>query len=165
MRAFLFRHWFLVGLAVVIALAASLPWIGAPGGPLKPALTVHLAVAGAFLVSGLTLPLAHLHAAAGRWRLHLFIQGFSLLLVPALVWTALPLLTLLGASQALSQGFLVLACLPTSIASNVIFTRTARGNEANALCNSVLGTLLGLVMTPAMLVLLLGTHGEAPITN
>jgi sodium/bile acid cotransporter 7 len=165
MGAFLLRHWFLVGLALVIALAAWQPWIGAPGGPLKPELTVHLAVAGAFLVSGLTLPLARLREAAGQMRLHLFVQLFCFVLIPALMLGARPLLGWLGASDALIQGFVVLACLPTTIASCVIFTRTAGGNEAGALCNSVLGNLIGLMVSPALLLLLLGTHGEAPITS
>lgn len=165
MGAFLLRHWFLVGLALVIALAAWQPWIGARGGPLKPELTVHLAVAGAFLVSGMTLPLARLREAAGRARLHLFIQSFCFVLIPALVWTARPLLAWVGASEALIQGFVVLACLPITIASCVIFTRAAGGNEAGALCNSVLGNLIGLVVTPALLLLLLDTHGEAPISQ
>jgi solute carrier family 10 (sodium/bile acid cotransporter), member 7 len=165
MRALLLRHWFLCGLAVVIPVAALLPWIGAPGGPLFPELTVHLAVAAAFLISGMTLPLARLREAAGRVRLHLFIQGFCFVVVPVLVWSALPLLAWLGASPALAQGFVVLACLPITIASCVIFTRTAGGNEAGALCNSVLGNLIGLVLTPALLLLLLGTPGEAPITQ
>lgn len=165
MGAFLLRHWFLVGLALVIAFAAWQPWIGARGGPLKPELTVHLAVAGAFLVSGMTLPLARLREAAGQVRLHLFIQLFCFVLIPALVWSARPLLAWLGASDALIQGFVVLACLPITIASCVIFTRAAGGNEAGALCNSVLGNLIGLVVTPVLLLLLLGTHGEAPITS
>jgi sodium/bile acid cotransporter 7 len=164
MGAFLLRHWFLIGLASVIVLAALIPDFGARGGPLKPEVTVHLAVAAAFLVSGMTLPIARLRAAAGRIRLHLFIQGFSFILVPALVCLALPLLKWVGASDVLVQGFIVLACLPTTIASCVIFTRSAGGNEAGALCNSVLGNLLGLVITPALLLLLLGTQGEAPVT-
>lgn len=165
MGAFLLRQWFLIGMTLVIALAALVPSIGAPGGPLKPEITLHLAVAAAFLVSGMTLPLAHLRAASGQWRLHLFVQGFSFVLVPALVWLALPLLRWCGASEVLAHGFIVLACLPTTIASCVIFTRAANGNEAGALCNSVLGNLLGLVVTPALLLLLLGTHGDAPITT
>jgi sodium/bile acid cotransporter 7 len=165
MPAFLLRHWFLIGLVLVIALAALLPGIGAPGGPLWPELTVHLAVAGAFLISGMTLPLARLREAAGQVRLHLYIQLFCFVLIPALVWSALPLLAWLGASPALTQGFVVLACLPTTIASCVIFTRAAGGNEAGALCNSVLGNVIGLVVTPALLLLLLDTHGKAPITS
>ncbi len=164
MSAFLSRHWFLCGLIVMVGMAAAAPWVGARGGPLKPELTVHLAVAAAFLVSGMTLPLARLQAAAGRWRLHLFIQGFGFVLVPALVWSLLPVIRWCGGSLALAQGFVVLACLPTTIASCAIFTRAAGGNEAAALCNSVLGNLLGLIVTPALLLLLLGTHGEAPIT-
>lgn len=163
MGAFLLRHWFLIGLALVIALAAWQPWIGAPGGPLWPELTVHLAVAGAFLVSGLTLPVAHLRAAAGQMRLHLVIQVICFVIVPLLVWLAQPLLAVCGASAVLIQGFVVLACMPTTIASCVIFTRTAGGNEPGALCNAVLGNLLGLVVTPALLLVLLDVHGESPI--
>ena len=165
MAAFLLRQWFLIGMALVIALAALVPWIGVRGGPLKPEVTLHLAVAAAFLVSGMTLPLSRLRTASGQWRLHLFIQLFSFVLVPALVWLALPLLRWGGASEVLAHGFIVLACLPTTIASCVIFTRAAAGNEAGALCNSVLGNLLGLIVTPALLLLLLGTHGDAPITT
>jgi sodium/bile acid cotransporter 7 len=164
MRSTLARHWFLLGLAAAIALAALLPWLGAPDGPLMPQVTVHLAVAAAFLVSGLTLPLDRLRSAAGQWRLHLFIQAFCFALFPALVLPALPLLARLGAPAALTQGFAILACLPTTIASCVIFTRTAHGNEAAALCNSVLGNLLGLALTPLLILLALGTHGEAPVT-
>lgn len=164
MGAFVIRHWFLIGMVLVIALAALVPTVGARGGPLRPEITLHLAVAAAFLVSGMTLPLSRLRAASGQWRLHLFVQGFSFVLVPALVWLALPVLHWCGASEVLAHGFIVLACLPTTIASCVIFTRTAGGNEAGALCNSVLGNLLGLVVTPALLLLLLSANGDAPIT-
>jgi sodium/bile acid cotransporter 7 len=165
MKSFLLRYWFLIGLVLVIALAFVVPWIGAPGGPLYPQITVHLAVAGAFLIGGLTLPLAQLRAAAGHFRLHAFIQLFCFVVIPALVWLALPLITKSGASLAIAQGFMVLACLPITIASCVIFTRAGGGNEAGALCNSVLGNLIGLIITPALLLLLLGTHGDAPITE
>jgi solute carrier family 10 (sodium/bile acid cotransporter), member 7 len=165
MGAYLQRNWFLFGLAAVIALAAVVPWVGASGGPLKPEITVHVAVAAAFLVSGMTLPIARLRAAAGRMRLHLFIQAFGFVFVPALVWLALPALHWAGASAALGQGFIILACLPTTIASCVILTRAANGNEAGALCNSVLGNLLGLVVTPTLLLVLLGTSSEAPVTE
>ena len=165
MKSFLLRYWFLIGLVLVIILAALFPWIGARGGPLYPQITVHLAVAGAFLIGGLTLPLAQLRAAAGHLRLHAFIQLFCFVVIPVLVWLALPLITQCGASPAIAQGFMALACLPITIASCVIFTRAAGGNEAGALCNSVLGNLLGLIITPALLLLLLGIHGDAPMTD
>jgi sodium/bile acid cotransporter 7 len=165
MKSFLLRYWFLIGLVLVIALASVVPWMGAHGGPLYPHITLHMAVAGAFLISGLTLPLTQLRTAAGHLRLHAFIQLFCFVLIPALMWLALPLITQSGASLAIAQGFIVLACLPITIASCVIFTRAAGGNEAGALCNSVLGNLIGLIITPALLLLLLGTHGEAPITD
>ncbi len=163
MRLFLVRQWFLFALAGVLILAALLPQVAAPGGWLHPHITVHIAVAAAFFVSGLTLPTAQLRTAAGQWRLHCFIQIFCFALTPLLVLPFISLLRYLQLPPALGDGFLILACLPTTIASCVIYSRSANGNEAGALCNAVGGNLLGLFLTPLLIVLLLGTHGETPI--
>ena len=164
MKTFVARQWFLLALGSILILAGVLPQIAAPGGPLYPHITMHIAVAAAFFVSGLTLPTAQLRAAAGQWRLHSFVQIFCFALTPLLVFPLIPVIRLLNLPPALGEGFIILGCLPTTIASCVIYTRTAGGNEAGALCNSVGGNLLGLFVTPLLIVLLLGTHGDAPIT-
>jgi len=164
MRTFVVRQWFLLALGGVLLLAGVLPQIAAPGGLLYPHITVHVAVAAAFFVSGLTLPTAQLRTAAGQWRLHGFIQLFCFVLTPLLMLPFIPLIRLLDLPPALGEGFIILGCLPTTIASCVIYTRAASGNDAGALCNSVGGNLLGLIVTPLLIVLLLGTHGDAPMT-
>lgn len=157
------RQWFLLGLGVALVLGAVAPWIGAPAGPLHPEWSVHAAVALSFLISGLTMPIAQLVGALGRWRLHLYAQAMSFLAMPLLVQALLPLFAAMGMPAAVGQGFVVLSCLPTTIASCAILTRTAGGDEAAALFNAVAGNLIGLIVTPLLLLLLLGATGDAPV--
>jgi solute carrier family 10 (sodium/bile acid cotransporter), member 7 len=164
MKAFFIRQWFLIALGGVLLFAVLLPQVAAPGGPLFPHITVHIAIAAAFFVSGLTLPTTQLRSAAGQWRLHSFVQLFCFALVPLLVLPLILLIRLLDLPAALGDGFIILGCLPTTIASCVIYTRAAGGNEAGALCNSVGGNIIGLLLTPVLIVMFLGTHGDAPMS-
>lgn len=51
---------------------------------------------------------------------------------------------------ALSFSLLVLACMPPPVSSAVILTKAAGGNEAAAIFNSVLGSFLGIIVTPLL---------------
>jgi sodium/bile acid cotransporter 7 len=165
LMATLGRHWFLLGLGLALLLGALAPGIGASGGPLHPEWSVHAAVGLSFLVSGLAMPGSQLVASLGRWRLHLFVQAMGFIVAPLLVLALRPALAGAGMPTAVGQGFVVLACLPTTIASCAILTRAAGGDEAAALFNAVAGNLLGLGLTPALLLLLLGATGEAPVAR
>ena len=159
------KHWSLIALVLVIALAGWQPSWGEANGLLHPELTIHLAIAVAFFVTGWTLPTSMLRQAAGHWRLHTLVQVFSFVIIPLTLWPLAWVATHLGMPAVLADGFLVLACVPTTIASCVIFTRTARGNEAAALCNAIGGNLIGLLISPLLIVLLIGVHGDAPILS
>lgn len=158
------RRWTLIAGIVACVLAAGLsPGLGREQGILHPHGAVPLAVALSFLVSGVTLPGARLLAAAGNWRLLAFIQAGSLVAFPLAALALRPLLAWLGWPAELVSGFIVLACLPTTIASNAMLTRQAGGDEAGALCSAVAGNLLGLVATPAALAMILGGSGQTPL--
>jgi sodium/bile acid cotransporter 7 len=158
------RRWALIaGIAACVRAALLAPGLGREHGILQPRGAVPCAVALSFLVSGLTLPGAQLLAAAGRWRLLAFIQAGSLLAFPLAALAARPLLAWLGWPSELISGFVILACLPTTIASNAMLTRQAGGDEAGALCNAVAGNLLGLVATPALLAAVLGASMDTPL--
>lgn len=159
------RHWFLLALPLALGAGAMVPWLGAQGGPLRPEISVHLAVAASFLVSGLTLPSAALVAALGRLRLHGLVQIISFIVAPLLALAIVPLLAASGQPAALGDGFLLLACLPTTIASCAIMTRAAGGDEAAALCNATGGNLLGVLATPLLLAALLGAQAELPLAR
>jgi len=155
-------NWFLIAIAVVAGLAAMDPGPGAAGGFLRLGLLKPWLIAAIFLLAGLGLPTRALSDAATRWRAHALIQGLSFVVAPLLVLALDPLLGLAGVDPALRQGFLVLGALPTTIAGCVAFTRAAGGDEAIALCNSTLGNLLGIVVTPALLIALTGRVAAVP---
>jgi sodium/bile acid cotransporter 7 len=156
------KHWFLAGMAVALAVALSQPSWGAPGGAVHSQTWVWLATPAIFLISGLLLPTSALANAARSWRLHVFVQGFSLAFCPLLFGAGAALGWLLGLPPALCLGLAVLGCLPTTITSGVAFTRASGGDEAAALVSAALGNLAGLAVTPAlMLVLGRGTSGVA----
>lgn len=150
--------WFLLALGAVIMLAYAgleLPHhLQGFAGPLKTA-----AIVGIFLICGLTLPTNVLRGSIGHGRLHLFIQGFNLLLIPVFLALLRPWLIRGGMHPVLADGFVVLACVPTTIASSVALTAMAGGNEAGAICNSTLGNLLGVVVSPLLVYLLLSLQG------
>ena len=91
------------------------------------------------------------------------IQGSSFVLAPLFGLGLATVLALVDAPVALCAGVLVLACLPTTIGSCVAVTGQAGGNQAIALVNSVLGNLLGIVVTPLLVLWLTGKAGSAPI--
>lgn len=152
----LLKHWFLVGTALSIVAAQIYPWLGSDAGPLQPQITVKYgAVVLIFFVSGITMKTETMVDTIRDWRLHLFIQFFALGLVPMLVIVSmLPLLTALGLPAGLVEGFRVVACMPPPVSTSVILTKAAGGNEAAAVFNSALGSFLGVVVTPILLLVL-----------
>jgi solute carrier family 10 (sodium/bile acid cotransporter), member 7 len=162
-RALIQQHWFLISLFGVLLFAVFYPQLAAPHGVLAPDISVHVAIALAFFVSGYTLPSALFRQAAGQWRLHIFIQTWCFVITPLLMFAVAWLAHSGGLPQTFHDGLLILACLPTTIASCVIYTRQAHGNEAGALCNSVGGNFIGLIISPLLIVFLLGRTGDMPL--
>ena len=162
---FIDRRYFIVGAAAAVAMAAAAPSIGRTGGLLRPELTVGWgATCGIFLISGLTLPTSELAAAAFRVREHAAIQGFNLAVLPL---ATLALTTMLGGwlPAALRDGLLALAALPTTVNMCVALTRTAGGNEALAIFNAVIGNILGVLVTPPLLLWLLGASSKLSVLD
>jgi len=156
--------WFLIALGAVIGLAYLAP--GVPGRLGAAAAVIRTgAILGVFAIGGLTLPTRTLRNALGHGRLHLYIQGFNLGLIPVLFWGLRGLLLRGGMQQDLADGFVILACVPTTIASCVAMTAMARGNVAGAICNSTLGNLLGVLVSPLLIYLLLATLGTLDWVN
>lgn len=161
-RAHLGRQWFMYGVPVVIALAWWWPDGMRTGGALHAEGWWKGFIVAIFVLSGAGLAAGELASALGRWRLHLAVQVFSLIAIPLLVWAVSPLLVgMIG--RELTDGCLLLACQPTTIAGCIALTRAAGGDVAAALFNAALGSLLGVVATPVTGLLLTGLELQVPL--
>nr|XP_011708813.1 sodium/bile acid cotransporter 7 isoform X5 [Macaca nemestrina] len=160
------KDWFMVGIVLAIAGAKLEPSIGVNGGPLKPEITVsYIAVATIFFNSGLSLKTEELTSALVHLKLHLFIQIFTLAFFPATIWLFLQLLSITPINEWLLKGLQTVGCMPPPVSSAVILTKAVGGNEAAAIFNSAFGSFLGIIITPLLLLLFLGSSSSVPFTS
>jgi sodium/bile acid cotransporter 7 len=150
MRAFLVRRWFLLVLAAGLLAACTHP------GWLRPAtnrLPLRLVVALSLFLMAWTLEGRRLWQAAARPAPAVFSLAVSAVAVPGLAWLVGGLFSL----PDLRLGLLLIAAVPCTLSSAVLWTRLAGGNEALALLITMLTNGLGWLVAPAWLLLATGT--------
>ena len=154
------QHWFLCLLPVAFALAWAAPELAAKGGWARPEITTKLGVMLIFLLQGLQLPTSQIRVALGQARLHAVVQGMTFLGFP-LIGLALAWLVGRWLPDELRVGLVYLSVLPSTVSSAAVLTATAGGNIAGAICNAVLSSLLGVVLTPLLLAVSMGAQDFA----
>ena len=159
------RQWFALAYVVVLAIGLTCPNLGSQGGTLRLEVLRPWCIAGIFLCAGLVLPGRRLAAAIGSWRAHLLIQSICFVLAPLAGLIVAWLAHLCGLPVSVQTGLIILGCLPTTISSCVVITGLAGGDQGIALVNSVLGNLLGLIITPLLITLLIGHTCNSPIAG
>ncbi|KAK4878392.1 hypothetical protein RN001_010898 [Aquatica leii] len=161
---YLKKHWLLVGIFVCIFLASIYPSLGSKEGPLKPEYTCKYgAVSTIFFISGLTLKADSIYYTLRQHRLHLFIQTFTFIFIPIFTQILVVLLNTFRIDKWILKGLITVACMPPPVSSAVILTKASQGNETAAIFNSVLGSFLGIVITPLLLLLNLGYTTVVPL--
>lgn len=168
MLKFADKNFFVLGMAVAVWLAKTVPHLGMDKGTLRPEIFIgKYGVTCIFLLSGLSLELSELKDAAKNHKLNGLVQATSFLAWPLLV--GLPLVKVLELcslfTPALRDGILILTTLPTTVNMCVLLTSAANGNVASALCNAVLGNTLGVFATPALLLRFFGTSVALPFVQ
>lgn len=153
--------WFLVAMALAIVLAMLFPAIGASNGPLHLSIVTQIGVALLFFLHGAKLSPADLRAGAVNWRVHVVIHGATFVLFPllgaAVYFSAAGLL-----EEHLRLGFFFLCALSSTISSSVALVAMARGAVPVAVFDATLSSLLGMVLTPALLALI-SSAGAQPV--
>lgn len=153
------RRWvdpFVVALVAVMLVGLLVP-VPAPVRDVADTVA-DVAVAVLFLVYGARLATREVWDGMRNVRLQGGILAATYVLFPVVgllvSWAVTPLL-----GPALAAGVLYLSLLPSTVQSSVAFTSVARGNVAGAICGATVSNVLGMVVTP-LLVLWLMTTGS-----
>lgn len=146
----------IVFILVAVILGLVVPVRGSAADVADTVVTV--AVALLFFLYGARLsPRAALDGLM-HWRLHLLIMAFTFLVFP-LIGFAL-YLVLGSVNTTLAIGVLFCTLVPSTVQSSVTFTSVARGNVAAAVVAASASSLLGVLLTPALVFVLIGTEGS-----
>jgi sodium/bile acid cotransporter 7 len=151
MGSFLKKHWFFVGIAVMVALAFSLPALGMFVREYK---VLKIAIFLAFLSTGMTLDTTDFFRQ---------LTEFKVLL--AAVFSALfffPFVTYFAANAAFATqpdfviGALIIATAPVTVASGTVMTGMAKGNISLSLFICVLCNAVAIFTIPPLLNIFIG---------
>lgn len=152
------KYWFFVGLAVVVAIAFSLPAVGAF---VKRHNILTVVIFLGFLITGLTLETTRIGEQFKNFRVLAAALASSLIFFPAIAYGLASLV--FDAPPDWAIGALIIGAAPATIASGTVMTAIALGNVPLSLFICVL-TNLGAILTIPFLLNLFLQFGDAPIT-
>lgn len=149
---------FLLAMAATVSLAALLPARGAAADVMSVAAKAVIALL--FWLYGARLSPQQAWQGIKRWQLHLLVLATTFVVFPVLGLAARGLVPWL-LNLDLYNGLLFLCLVPSTVQSSIAFTSIARGNVSAALVSASLSNIVGVVLTPLLVVLLMDTSGAA----
>jgi sodium/bile acid cotransporter 7 len=148
---------FTIALLSTVALATFLPGRGVVAEIVE--FLAQAAVCLLFFLHGARLPRAAVVEGVSHWRLHIAVFCLSFVIFPVLGFGVQQVVApILGSTLAL--GILFLTTLPSTVQASIAFTAIARGNVAAAVCSAAASNLFGIFITPGLLALFAGAHGQ-----
>lgn len=145
---------FLTCLVLLPVLATILPARGVVADSLDSATIV--AICLLFFLHGAKLSPAETAAGFARWPFQLLVLGCTFVVFP-LLGLGIYHLPESVISPVLATGFLFLCLLPSTVQSSIAFTSVARGNVALAVSSASISNVLGVIITPLLAALVLGS--------
>ena len=122
-----------------------------------------LAIALLFFVYGARLSPTEALAGLRHWRLHVTILAFTYVVFPLIGVALMPFESLFP--TGLFLGIVYLTLVPSTVQSSVAFTSIARGNVAGAIISASASNLLGVVLTPVLVMLLMSQGGHVHVSG
>ena len=120
-----------------------------------------IAVVIIFFVSGLSMDTASIIHAGTNIKFNTFIQLFNFVFVSAVCHLfSLLMLQYEVIPNSLAKGLVICSCLPQSICSAVVLTKSARGCPATAMINAVFSNLAGIILSPILIFCYLGVSSH-----
>jgi len=148
---------FVLSLLATVLVASLLPVRG--GAAVAAGWVSTAAIFCLFFLHGLRLPRADIVAAVRNWRLQAIVFAFVFALMPLAALALAPL----GAAAlpaGLVTGLLFLGILPSTVQSAISYAAIAGGNVAASIMAAALLNLAGVIVTPLLLTLVIGSAGE-----
>lgn len=151
---------FLLALATTVAIASLFP---AHGDAAKAAsVAAESAIALLFFLYGARLSPQQAWHGVRQWRLHLLVLAMTFVVFPLLGLAARALVPSVLTTD-LYNGVLFLCLVPSTVQSSIAFTSIARGHVSAAIVSASLSNILGIVLTPLLVVLLMNTSGAVRV--
>ena len=150
------KFWMPIGTTLACAAGFAFPAAGELLGR-------HLAlmVAALMLMMGAGIGFRRFSSRMNCWRPVVFVMALTYLAAPLVGWLLAKLF--FSNQPELYTGMILIATTSTTLSTCVIFTRLAGGDEALALWLSVCSSLLATVVSPLLLLFLLGDSMEVPV--
>ncbi|WFN92804.1 bile acid:sodium symporter family protein [Gordonia sihwensis] len=152
---------FVLSILLAVIVAAVFPARGAFADVMDWVVTILIGLL--FFLYGARLHPREALDGLTHWRLHLTILSFTFVLFPIIGLVLLPALTPVIGDQ-LAHGVLYLTLVPSTVQSSIAFTSIARGNVAGAIVSASASNLLGVFVTPLLVVLLMSSEAGVHIT-
>jgi sodium/bile acid cotransporter 7 len=145
---------FLIAILLTVALATIAPASGSAAGAVST--LAQAVVALLFFLYGARLSTRNALNGLRSWRLHGTVLAATFVLFP-LLGLAARLLEPSVLPPSLYFGVMFMCLLPSTVQSSIAFTSIARGNVPAAICSASFSNLAGVIVTPVLAALLLGS--------
>lgn len=159
------KNDFITQIIIVILLARAYPPIGAEY--LQPQITATwICVVFIFILAGLGLKTEEFKKAFQRFYFNAAVQFFNFGVVSSLVFgISRGLASIDAIPQALADGMVVGACLPLTINMVLVLTKSSGGDEASAVFNAAFGNMVGVFLSPVLILAYLGVSGDVDLVG
>jgi hypothetical protein len=127
-----------------------------------------LAVIFIFIMAGLSMKSNEFAKAATRLRFNLFVLGFNFFVVSSLVFGMTKAIRHFNlVNKGLTDGMVACSCLPITVSIVIVLTKSAKGYEASAVLLAAVGSLVGIFLSPNLILGYIGFHPtitESPLS-
>lgn len=160
-KAFCKFYWdneFLALVLLSILLAYAYPPLG--GRYLAPHITATwIAVFLIFLLSGISLKSEELSKAFQRLKFNAFVQIFNFFVVSSLTFGFSRLMIHAGAiDKSLADGMVISTSVSITVNMVIVLTKSSGGDEAAAIFNAAFGNIVGVFLSPALVLMYLNIN-------
>jgi sodium/bile acid cotransporter 7 len=153
---------FVLLLLLTVGVATLFPAWGVAADLLSVA--TRIAIALLFALYGARLSPSQAWHGARQWRLHLMVLAVTFVAFP-LLGLATRALVPTVLTPGLYSGLLFLCLVPSTVQSSIAFTSIARGNVPAAMVAASLSNILGVVLTPLLVVALMKIGGSVRVAG